>query len=253
MFNLLIKIKDAIFDILFPPICVNCRKYITQSKQKITDISELICAECLTRIKINTSLFCPFCRARLADNKKICNHSKKNFPYYYFLAATGNYDDPILRNLIHCFKYRKFENLAPLLGELTVNYFENLKLIGKSTDKPINYIIIPIPLHFWREKQRGFNQSKLIAEYIAKKLNLRLVDNLKRAKNNKPQVESKNSEERNKNVEGIFKITNSDLIRGKNIILIDDVFTSGATINEAVKILKENGAKKIIALAIAKA
>ena len=240
MFHFLIKIKDAVFDVLFPPICVNCR-------QMLIDAKNYLCDNCFRSIKLNASLFCPFCRARLADNKKICNHSKKDFPYYYFLAAAGNYDDPILRNLIHCFKYQKFENIAPFLGEIIIKYIENCKL------KIENFIIIPIPLHFWREKQRGFNQSKLIAEYVAKKLNLRLVGALKRAKNNKPQAKSKNSEERNKNVEGIFKIINPDLIRGKNIILIDDVFTSGATINEAVKILKQSGVKRIITLVLAKA
>ena len=251
MFHLLIKIKDVIFDILFPPICVNCQKYITQLESETTNTLKLICDGCSKQIKINTSLFCPFCRTRLADNKKICNHSKKDFPYYYFLAAAGNYDDPILRNLIHCFKYQKFEKLTLILGNIVMKYINNFSPDGGLKIK--NFIIISIPLHFWREKQRGFNQSKLIAEYIARKLNLQLVDSLKRAKNNKPQARSKNSEERNKNVEEIFKITNPELISGKNIILIDDVYTSGATMNKAVKILKENGAKKIIALVIAKA
>lgn len=246
MFAIISKTKNIIFDILFPPVCVNCRKYAMRFESETGNISKLICDECLKKIKINTSLFCPFCRARLADNKKICNHSKKDFPFSYFLAAAGNYDDPIMRNLIHCFKYQKFEKLAPILGEITINY---LKLINLELK---NFVITPIPLHFWREKQRGFNQSKLIAEYIAEKSNIHLVDALKRAKNNKPQAKSKNTEERNKNVEGIFKIANPDLIKGKNIILVDDVYTSGATMNEAIKILKQNRCKKIIALVIAK-
>lgn len=245
--SLLGKTKDAILNILFPPICINCQKHLSLSKYNY------LCDDCFNKIKLNSALFCPFCRARLADNKKICNHSKKDFPFSYFLAAAGNYDDPVMRNLIHCFKYQKFEKLTPILGKIIIKYLENIKLINQSANQPKNYIIVPIPLHFWREKTRGFNQSKLIAEYIAEKLNLQLVDALKRAKNNKPQAKSKNSKERNKNVEGIFKIINPDLIRGKNIILVDDVYTSGATISEAIKILKQNNANKIIALVIARA
>lgn len=247
MFYYLIKIKDIIFDILFPPICINCRKHLSLSKY------DYLCDDCFNKIKLNSALFCPFCRARLADNKKICNHSKKIFPFPYFLAAASNYDDSIMRNLIYCFKYQKFEKLAPILGEIIIKYLKNIKLINQLTNQPKNYIIVPIPLHFWREKTRGFNQSKLIAECIAEKLNLQLVGALKRAKNNKPQAKSKNTKERNKNVEGIFKVINTDLIKGKNIILVDDVYTSGATINEAVKILKQNRCRKIIALVTAKA
>ncbi|MEK7636062.1 MAG: ComF family protein [Patescibacteria group bacterium] len=242
MFYYLIKIKNLILDILFPPICVNCRQTLNKEKY--------LCKNCYKTIKLNTALFCPFCRARLAENKKICRHSKKDFPFPYFLAAAGNYDDPILRNLIHCLKYQKFEKLAPILGEILLNY---LKILNFKFFNLKSAVIIPVPLHFWREKQRGFNQSKLIAEYVAKKLNIQLVDALKRVKNNKPQTKSKNREERNKNVEEIFKVINPDLIRGKNIILVDDVYTSGATINETVKILKQNECKKIIALVIAKA
>ncbi|MEK9168324.1 MAG: ComF family protein [Patescibacteria group bacterium] len=238
MFPFLIKIKEIIFDILFPPICVNCQKHLD-------DKNRLICEKCLSLIKINNTLFCSVCRARLAENKKICHRDAP-----YLLAAAGNYDDPVLQNLIHYFKYKKFENLAPILGELLIEY---LKLLNFETFKLLNFIIVPIPLHPSRERERGFNQAKLLAEITASHFNLLLVDELKRIKNNEPQAKMKNSEKRTKNIFGCFEIKNSNLVKGKNIILVDDVFTSGATMNEAVKILKKNGAGKIIALVLAKA
>jgi len=240
MILFLIKIKNLVFDVLFPLICLDCQKYIANGENPI-------CNQCFSLIKLNTSLFCPVCRARLADNKKICNHGKKNQPFSYLLAAAGNYDDPILRNLIHYFKYESFENLSPLLGELTIKYIENCKL------KIENYIVIPVPLSSRSLRRRGFNQSKSLAEFIAANFNLTMINGLKRTKNTLPQAKLKDNEERAKNVKNCFTVQNAENIKNKNILLVDDVFTSGATMNEAVRILKENGARRIIALVLAKA
>lgn len=244
----LIKAKNIMLDIIFPPICLNCRKYLIGDK--------FICDDCFRLIKINSALFCPICKSRLADNKKICNHSKKIQPYFYLLAAAGNYDDAVLRNLIHGLKYQYLKNSASFLGELIFRYLKNLPLpFVKNQKSAVNgqWLIIPIPLHSSRERQRGFNQSKLIAEFIAEKFNLPLIEILKRIKNNKPQVGLKGNEERIENVKNCFAIQNPKLVEKKNILLIDDVFTSGATMNEAVKILKQNGARRVIALVLAKA
>ena len=178
----------------------------------------------------------------MAENKRICHYDSP-----YLLAAAANYDNSVIKNLIHYFKYQSFENLAPILGKIIINYIENCKL------RIENFIIVPIPLHHRRERERGFNQAKLLAEIITKKFNLELKDCLKRIKNTKPQSQLKNSEKRQSNVSRCFSAVNPNLIKGKNIILIDDVFTSGATMNEAIKILKANGAKQIIALVLAKA
>lgn len=238
MFPLFTKIKNLILDILFPAICLNCQK-------TLEDKNRLICQPCLSLIKFNNTLFCPVCRARLAENKKICHYDSP-----YLLAAAGNYDDPVLQNLIHCFKYKYFKNLAPILAEVLIKYLDNLSLSMVKSQKSV---VVPIPLHSRRERQRGFNQAKLIAEIVAQYFALPLIDGLKRIKNNKPQVGLKDNEAKIKNINDCFKIKNPELIQGKNIILIDDVFTSGATMNEAVKILKQNGAKRIIALVSAKA
>ncbi len=238
MFPLFTKIKNLILDILFPPICLNCQK-------TLEDKNRLICQPCLSLVKLNNTLFCPVCRARLAENKKICHYDSP-----YLLAAAGNYDDPVLQNLIHCFKYKYFKNLAPILAEVLVKYLSNLSLSMVKNQKSV---VVSIPLHSRRERQRGFNQAKLIAEIVARRFNLALVDALKRVKDTKSQAKMKETEKRIENVSGCFTIKNPEMIQGKNIILIDDVFTSGATMNEAVRILKANGAKRIIALVIAKA
>jgi competence protein ComFC len=240
MFCFFTKVKNIFLDILFPPICLNCQ-------QPINDRNKLICEKCLFSIKLNNTLFCPVCLARLADNRQICHYNSQ-----YLLAAAGDYNDPVLRNTIHYFKYKSFKNLAPILGKILINYLQKLQLINQSTNKLINYIVVPIPLHPKRERKRGFNQAELIAEIVAQNFNLELIEGLQRIKNNKPQAQCKRAEDRIEGVKGCFKIKNAEKIQGKNILLVDDVFTSGATINEAVKVLKPKGVKKIIALTIAK-
>lgn len=118
-------------------------------------------------------------------------------------------------------------------------------------------IIIPIPLHAKRLNWRGFNQSELICKIIAEKYSIPIFNNiLTRVKNNKPQVEMPDFERREKNIDGIFainpKIYLSPQIKKANVLLIDDVITSGATIKQAGSVLKQAGFKKIYGLAAAK-
>ncbi len=228
------KIKEIVFDILFLRICLNCKNSLNGEK-------ESICDDCLSLIKMNSAFFCPICRGRLPKMERTC-HPKSSF----ILAPAGEYSDPIFQKIIQSFKYQGIENLAPVLGKIIIKYIKNCKLEIE------NCVIIPIPLHKSREKQRGFNQSKLLAKYIANYFNLSFIESLERIKKTKPQAQIKNKEERLKNISGCFKIKNSEFVKGKNIILVDDVFTTGDTINEAVKILKENNAKDIIALVAAK-
>lgn len=236
MWSFLIKLKnlkDVCLDILFPPQCLNCGAKV--------EGKNFLCDSCASLIKINGAPFCPVCRRRLASGS--CRH--KNQPSY-MLAAAGNYDDEILKTLIHYFKYENFKNLAPILGEILIKHIEDSGL------KIENFAIAPVPLYPRRQRVRGFNQAELLAKFVSQKLNVEFCDVLIRIKSTRPQAKLKN-EKRKQNVQNCFSLKNPDAVKGRNIILVDDVFTSGATMNEAVKILKQNGVKKIIALVLAKA
>ena len=114
-------------------------------------------------------------------------------------------------------------------------------------------MLVPIPLHWRKEKQRGFNQAHLIAEQFAKNTGLVTAKNiLKRMKNTASQVELKDKEKREINVRGCFAVEKPELLFQKNVIIIDDVFTTGATMKEAASVIKKAGAKKIIGLVVAK-
>jgi len=216
---------------------VGCFKNIEEERH--------LCDICRGSIVINSAFSCPVCRARLADNKLLCNHSRE-IPRY-ILGAAANYDDPVINNLIHYFKYENFKNLAPLISELIIEF------IGRAGFVVSDFILVPVPLHPFRERQRGYNQSKLLAEILSEKLEIDLVDGLKRIKKTRPQAQARKSNDRERNVKDCFKAINENQIKGQNILLVDDVFTSGATINEAVRILKSAGARKIASLVAARA
>ncbi len=107
------------------------------------------------------------------------------------------------------------------------------------------FTVAPVPLHFNKMKERGFDQAFLIARQVAKTLKLPLEGGmLRRVKATEPQATMTRTE-RARNIKGAFEVNRPELVSGKNILLIDDVFTTGATVNEAAKTLKKNGAGKV--------
>ncbi len=232
----LLKAKKFILNIFFPPLCLNCQTRLKNESGRD------LCPACWNTIQINTSLFCPVCNLRLAENKKVCHKDCQ-----YLLAAATGYGNEAVRNLLKYFKFQKWSRLQKPLGEILISYLRNLEL------EISNFIVVPIPLSRQRENQRGFNQAKLIAEIAADFYKLNLIEPLKRIKNTKIQSLAKNRGEREQNIAGCFSVPDPELVAGQNIILVDDVHTSGATMSEAARTLKSAGAKKIIALVIAKA
>ncbi len=224
----------SLFDFIFPPLCLNCRSAVGSH--------ETVCESCFKTIDTQKTLFCGRCRARLPENKKIC-HS--DFPY--LLGAACSYENPAIRNLIRGLKFKFFKDASLPLAFLLIAYVEQLKILKG------DWLIIPIPLGKRRLRQRSFNQSELIARIFADHFGLPLeTDALIRAKETRPQSELKNPDERANNIKGCFAVADPQKISGRNIILIDDVVTSGATFLEAATFLKIAGAQKIIALAVAK-
>jgi ComF family protein len=235
--NILKKLLEAVLDILYPPICFVCEKLLAEHEK-----NQRICFNCLNSIPLNNTLFCAECRARLPENKKICHQDS-----LYLLAAAASYNNRLVQKLIWDLKYNRQIIAVHPLAELLNKYLNLLDFDFK------DYVIIPIPLSSRRERKRGFNQSAEIAKLLSLKTGLKIINNqLSRFKNTKPQTEMMDWDQRKINIEGCFKIKNLELVEGQKIILLDDVFTSGSTLNEAVKTLKFAGAKKIIGLVVAK-
>ncbi len=224
-------------DILFPPACVACGAGVGNG---------VICGPCAAGIVRYGTLFCGTCMARLPMNRKICHADAP-----YLLGAAGPYDDAALAALIHALKFQGIAAAAGPLADILADY-----VAGRLRLDLAGAIATPLPLSPKRERSRGFNQSALIARRFAATLGLPFEEHLlKRAIHRKPQSETMDILERRENVRGCFAADEAHArkISGANVILVDDVVTSGTTFTEAAKALKAAGAKKIFALAAAKA
>ena len=174
---------------------------------------------------------CKKCRSKTYINAFI-----SPFPYHH---AT-------VQRLIHEFKYRRIRSISPLLGQLIVSYISYYRI-----SLPEQAVFIPIPLHPRKERVRGFNQALLLAQEISRGTSLTIAaHSLIRSASTTAQTKLTASNRRT-NVENIFSLRNPHMIRGKTIVIIDDVKTTGATLEQAARILKKAGAKEIWAITFA--
>ena len=209
---------NTILSLIFPNACLACRRE-----------GEYLCMRCLPDLP-------------LAEN-----------PEEDFIYSVFNYRDKTVKNAIWTLKYRRKYSIAKILAQAMsdkiVEELSELELMENFTQP----LLVPIPLSPKRLKERGFNQAEKLAEELAKiNPNLILEKNvLYKIKETPNQARLKNRTERLKNLKDCFAVRNPELIKGKNIILIDDVSTTGATLVEAKKTLRNSGARKIIALTLA--
>lgn len=233
-------IKNFLLDLFFPKKCLNCGKN-----------GAYICNSCLDKIEIIPNNKCPFCN-RPVPNTFICEKCREKHFLDRLIWATP-YSNPLIKELIRVFKYHFIKELAKPLSKLLIKSLENIS----------NIVIVPIPLHERRLKERDFNQAELLAKEIAEHYSLPLeTEILKRKRAVTPQAQIKDHKTRKTNIKGIFEIDpkftkkcldkKQNLLKDKTIILIDDVITTGATLSEAAKVLKCAGAKEIWGLVVAK-
>ena len=215
-----IKIKKFLLDILFPKFCFNCGQE-----------GDYLCGDCQGMLEIS-GFHQKYATANLRD-------------LYFSLS----YQNPLVRNLIQKLKYEPFiKELAKTLSSLIIAHFELLDNKPDFTD----FILIPVPLTKKRLKWRGFNQVKEISRELAQFFKLPLIlDCLIKIKETPAQVDLE-QEQRKENIKGVFQVQNKELIKNKKILLIDDVYTTGATMEECGRVLKDAGAKEIIAVVVAR-
>lgn len=146
-----------------------------------------------------------------------------------------------MTNLIHQMKYQHVKNIAEWCGEFLYN----------TTVFPKTDLITFVPLHPLRQRERGFNQSHLIAEKVARLSGVPCLPTLRKIIPSQNQVEIHDRNHRLQNVQNVFEIIKKDGVERKSVLLIDDVATTGTTLNECARILKANGAREVIGLVIA--
>ena len=184
---------------------------------------------------------CILCGEEYADG--LCYKCKSTITYCKAEENSIGYYKGALKDLILNFKFKsRFdagEELVKLLEEKAIGYIDN------------EAIITYIPISRESLKDRGFNQCEYLAKELAIRNNYNTLNTLKRIKDNKIQ-KTLNREERLKNIQGVFEVIDKELIKNKKFILLDDVITTGATIHEAERVLKEAGASEIKLLTLAK-
>lgn len=225
-------LTGALVDVVFPPICAGCKSLggllCRQCKREINWVMEPVCPQC-GRPQVTTSDTCLNCQQAPLSLQQI--------------RTAVFYLDPVAE-VIKQFKYEGYFGLAQPLGELMLASWPRWQ-------EPVE-LVVPVPLHAARQRERGYNQSELLARILARHLGWQVeTAALKRIRRTRPQVGLKTAE-RQANVRGAF-IAEPGLVTGKQILLIDDVRTTGSTLAAAADILLAAGAKSVSAFCLAEA
>ena len=206
-----------------------------------------MCSKCLLAPKpLMAEFFCACCRTPFLNDAPLdeygrCGLCRRGMNGFDLAYSFGAYEAE-LRNLIHLLKYQKIETLAKPLGDMLVR---SLPLDRKFD------LVAPMPLHWLRQLQRGFNQADFLAAPVAKRLNVPLVGALRRVKSTPRQAGLTNAKRR-ANVAGAFRANSRADLRGKRVLLVDDVLTTGATAGAAAAVLKKAGASHVTVLTLAR-
>lgn len=222
-------------NLLYPLICPGCGREFEESEN-------LLCFACYQKLFTSSLAVCPKCGRPVPYFKK-CEECQPKLGLTR-IRALGLYQEPF-KGIIEEFKYKGKVKLGGILGD-ALSLLLSYDPVLKGSD-----FLVPIPLHPAKMRERGYNQSEILAQRVAERTKISLAYCLKRQKNTKSQVKL-SFEKRFNNLAGAFACQSGYEIKEKKIILIDDVTTSGATLSAAAKVLKENGAKEVYGLVVAK-
>jgi len=223
-------IFKEIMDLVFPRVCPAC-------EEKLRSNEEFICIKCNNQIKKIEGEICKRCGKNF-DEDKFCLACKNN-NYQFDTARAVSYFESVIAVLVKKFKYNSRTELADFFANMISEY-----ILSNNLYKGIEHIV-PVPLHNSRLRDRGYNQSLLIAEKVANKCNLKLLkNNLIKIKNTKSQT-ALSFKERLANVKDAYWIYNPHELENLNVILIDDVFTTGATTSECARTLKHSRCQQV--------
>lgn len=231
----------ALFDLLFPDDCRVCG----QQLHKLSRIP--VCDSCLAAPEpVAAEFFCAACRTPFLNRSPLdetgrCALCRLGLAGFDAVYTFGSYEGP-MRELIHLFKYARIRTLARPLGA----YLRRALPLDQRFD-----LVVPMPLHWRRRWDRGFNQAELLAREIARRSLTPVRDLVRRRRNTTPQSGLTNAKRR-KNVRGAFRVKRGVRLDGRRVLLVDDVFTTGASAAACARALKRAGAAHVTVLAVAR-
>jgi len=225
------KLIELAVDSFFPRQCVGCGK-----------VGGFLCPECLGKLPRLLPPLCPNC-GRSQASGIVCPDCRQRQTEIDGIRSPFKFDE-VIRKAIHQLKYRNLKAISPCLAELLADYLRSNSLPGEA--------LVCVPLHPRRLRERGYNQSSLLAKELGKSIDLPVIEDcLIRVKQAQPQVRAVDVEERRRNVADAF-VCRDEKVGGKQIILIDDVCTSGATLESCAAALKSKDATSVWGLTLAR-
>jgi ComF family protein len=231
----------ALLDLLFPPLCHICKAFIPEAGDLF------ICASCLEKITFLVTPLCSVCGTPFGTENglnHICGACLRN-PSFPICRSATYFAGPV-QELIHRFKYGHRVHLSQPLGLLTA------RALAPFRAESAPELVVPVPLHRRRLRQRGYNQSQLLAEVLAKQWKLKLeVGNLRRIRWTEPQT-SLDATDRRDNVRGAFAVRDPRRLEGRRVLLVDDVFTTGSTIRACAGSLRDAGVAEVFVVTVAR-
>ena len=230
---------EPVLDLFYPPGCLACGSSVEGA-----DIT--LCAPCrevLTRLPAEG---CARCGSPLENAQDGCSICARQSPALELIRSVAWFVGPVPA-LVHRFKYQGLHRLSAFFAELMESFSAGREVVEPSE------VLVPVPLHRWRQLRRGYNQSEKLGEVLAGLTGKELASEaLARVRRTRSQTRLTH-EERKLNVAGAFRVKNPALIQDRIVLLVDDVMTTGATLGACALTLKEAGAKRVLAYTFARA
>lgn len=228
-------------DLMFPYRCIGCMAYLQQS---------YICDACIAKMPVRARLECVGC-GKTAPGGITCRNCRSSYALGRIFVVS-DYHDPVVAGAVKALKYKFLPELVGPLVNLAATYIQNQSALHRISFSGENFLVMPVPLYRRRENWRGFNQAALIARGLANRYRLEYCEDLVRTAHLTPQANIEDRGQRFENVKDAFVVKSLESIRDRNILLVDDVCTTGATLNECARVLKNAGAASVTALVIAR-
>lgn len=242
MLSIFRPVFDALVSLAFPRMCDLCENQVDSLADGVT------CSECWEKLwNLDRLARCPRCHYPLLGDCPSSTNSCRQCQEMRLdlLRFAGSYEGALRSNLL-LLKVRP--HLCRRMKELTLSKLKREREL-LSAD-----LLIPVPLHPLRLRERGYNQAEVIAKFIARTFDLQLERHfLVRVKHTDPHRAGMDSQERSRSVSGAFAVTDRERIKDKTILLVDDIYTTGATLNECARELKEAGARAVYGFTVARA